>query len=390
MGLGRTRLLENLFDENVSIPHTIHSMGLYPNKLKSWHFGCANSSACLGIHLVLISFCMKFCFFLGLLTIIPCFAVAPGEQPVSPDILDELKQAESDLEIAEKMYVPYYAGSLLSPASTTVPKGMVIVQPYLFLESGYGTYEDHRKLSFGPHYKAITFSCITQIGLNDFMDLVLINPAGIKWQNHQFSGGYGDTQVTVGFNLLKQTMTYPSIRFSIGETFPTGHYNNLNLKKQGIDATGKGAYTTAFSVVTGKVFWWNKLHPLNTRLALIYKISAPTHIKGASAYGGSKGSRGKIYPGNGLTIDVSTELSLNQKWVFANDIYYTYQRKSRFSGTAGDSKPGLPLSDNLSFLPTIEYNPNNHSAWLLGVWFSVMGRNSTAFVQLIGSYYIAF
>ena len=69
------------------------------------------------------------------------------------------------------------------------------------------------------------------------------------------------------------------------------------------------------------------------------------------------------------------------------DLAYFTTNKTTFSGTAGTTAAGLPAttggpsSDQLSVAPAVEYNATSNLGFIGGVWFSVWGRNSNAFVS---------
>jgi hypothetical protein len=203
----------------------------------------------------------------------------------------------------------------------------------------------------------------------------------------QYTGFWGDTSLGLGFGLLSEGPYRPALLIGVKETFPTGRYQKLNPKKEGTDSTGAGSYQTTFSFNISKVLWWVALHPMNFRVSLNYSLPAVVSVKGFNSYGGASGTKGKVHPGNTFQGDLGYEYSFTQKWVAALDIVYNYSRKTKFSGRPGFAAPGVPaavggpFNDQFSLAPALEYNPNANLSYLVGVWFTVWGRNSFNFAS---------
>ena len=93
-----------------------------------------------------------------------------------------------------------------------------------------------------------------------------------------------------------------------------------------------------------------------------------------------------------MTAFFSGEYSINQRWALAFDSQLTYQKKSRFSGRKGKdvfglaAQVGLPESVQFSFAPEFEYNFGPGSGLLAGLWFTVFGKNSSAFASAFLAY----
>ncbi|MCH9614405.1 MAG: hypothetical protein SP1CHLAM54_16360 [Chlamydiia bacterium] len=319
-----------------------------------------------------------------------------GSEPSPAEVHAQLVQAQSDLEIAKKMFNPYYAGPLFAMAPNNVPKGMRVIQPYFFVTSNYGVYTESRRMQSQPNEKQLQFLNLEQLGLTHWLDFTLLNPSFASWQSGEFGAGFGDVSLQLGFQLCTETPSRPVIRFVVGESFPAGRYNHLSPSKPGLMATGSGSYETQLVIAMGKIFWANKLHPLSTRWTASYLIPSKVYVKQINAYGGGTGTKGKVNPGQQLSIDIGTELSITQHWVFANDVVYTYNGSTSFKGDPGLAPSGAaatvggPSNDSLMLAPAIEYNPNDMSGLIMGGYFTVTGRNSAASLQLVISYYAAF
>lgn len=305
----------------------------------------------------------------------------------------ELDQAERDFQTAQKMFIPWYTGPLITGSANNVPKRKVNVQVYLYFTTQYAQFTKNWKSENVPNVYTLNPLILIQRGLSDWLDFTFIGQWLFKWRKDAYTQHCGDTSTQFGFQLLKQDAHRPSIRLVLGESYPTGKFRNLNPNKNGIDATGAGAYQTSIGLNFNKIFWQIKLHPISLRITGQYVIpDAKVKVRNFHAYGGGLGTRGKVKVGQTLNIDIGVEVSLTQHWVFANDIAYTHSFKSTFHGRPGVTAAGTPAvngapsSDQLSLAPAIEYNFNSKAGLIGGVWFTVAGRNSANFVSAVLSY----
>lgn len=284
------------------------------------------------------------------------FSCASAQQIKSPEqIQQELDQAQRDFETAQKMFIPWYTGPLITGSANNAPKGKTNIQPYLYFFWQYGQYQDNRKLDRVPSIYTLNPLIVLQRGLTDWLDITVIPQGFFRWREGESAQKFGDLSVTFGIQLVKETPSVPSIRFTIGESFPTGKYRHLDPDKAGIDASGSGAYETVFGLNISKILWWFKLHPIGFRFVTSYSI--PDHnakVNDFNAYGGGFGTNGHVRVGNTLNMDIGIEVSITQRWVFATDIAYTYNEKNIFFGNPGltalgtPAVNGSPTSDQLS------------------------------------------
>ena len=325
-------------------------------------------------------------------------AQQPNEGIKTPaQIQAEIDQAQRDFEIAKKMFIPWYTGPLITASSNNAPPGKYVLQPYLFNNWQYATFNADRKSESIPDIYTLQPLLLGQTGITDWLDITVTATGFFKWQKSQHGSGWGDTAVSFGLQLYKETLYVPSFRLTVGESFPTGRYQKLNRNKNGLDATGSGAYTTVIGLIAGKVFWWLPLHPVSVRLASNYNF--PNHkvsVRNFNAYGGGFGTDGRVTVGHTMNFDLGIEVSITQKWVFATDFAYTYTWPSLFSGRPGIDAMGMaasvgtPTSNQFSLSPAIEYNRTSTDGFIGGVWFSATGKSSPNFAALVLSYYILF
>lgn len=299
-------------------------------------------------------------------------------------IQEQLEKAEAAFKKALNMFSPWYTGPLITPGAGMMAPANGNTQPYLFFIDNYAAFDSHRKsISLPSNLVQVKGSANIQTGITDNFDLNLTFQGQSNWQFNQRGGGYGDMALTGGFLINRQTIYTPAAKFTVGQTFPTGKYKNLD--RYGINSTGGGTYATQFGLGLSKVILWNTTHPMNVRCFFGYTLSTVSYVKGFNSYGGGYGCRGKVRPGNALSCDFGYEVSLNQSWVAAIDVVYTCTNRTKFHGNPGVLADGTAAhvgggySDQLSLAPAIEYNFSPNVGVIAGGWFSVYGRNSLHF-----------
>lgn len=309
------------------------------------------------------------------------------------EIQQELMEDEKLYQKALDMFNPWYTGPLLTPSANMMPPGYGNVQPYLFITDSYASFDSERK----SHKKessliSLNPSLSMQFGVTSTMDIALFMQGVGNWQFDTSGGGYGDMSVTVGWPITRRGLHLPAIKFTLAQTFPTGRYQHLNTNGFALSGTGGGVWKTQFGLAFTKLLFWSTRHPVNTRVFFGYALSTPVTVESFNTYGGGFGTKGKVHPGNSFQVDFGLEIALTQNWVLANDVVYTFQNETTFSGNPGTVAPGgapasvgSPYNDNLSLAPAIEYNFNSNLGVLVGAQFSVYGRSSSNFASAIAS-----
>jgi hypothetical protein len=315
--------------------------------------------------------------------------LSADQKNVTPQqIQAELDQAQSRYNRAKEMFNPWYTGPLVTPSATMMPPGFANLQPYLFVGGNYGAYnKDRQSLSIPHNEYSLQVLSVLLMGVTNSVDFT-VTPSGVSnWANHKNGGGFNDLSATVGFCITPQTLYVPAMKFTVTEILPTGKYRNLSSNGLGLNSTGGGSYQSQFGFAISKLIWWMYKHPLNLRWFLSYTIQTAVHVKGFNTYGGGFQTNGTVHPGGTLTTDLGIEWSFTERWVFAMDVVYLAQNKTRFFGKPGFLENGLPAvvgspyNDNLSLAPAIEYNWNENLGILFGVQFSVYGRSSPTFAK---------
>jgi len=309
------------------------------------------------------------------------------------EIQKELDSAQRDYDLAEKMFIPWYTGPLITGSASNVAPGHVNVAVPVFFVINHAAYNGNRKSVNTPNTFTINPQLYIQPGITSWLDVALGVQGDFAWNSSTSSQEFGDMSVAFGLQLLKGSPHAPSVRLILTEIFPTGRYKNLGGSKANIAASGGGIYNTTIGLNINKLFWWAATHPINVRLGTNYSFpNNRADVSGFHAYGGGNNTSGKVTVGHVWNLDVGIEVSLTQKWVLANDFVYSYQTKSAFDGIAGTSPTGAiaingsPSSDQFSIAPAVEYNVSSNGGLIVGVWFTITGRNSTNFATPIVSY----
>ncbi|MBU6148836.1 MAG: hypothetical protein KGQ54_01405 [Verrucomicrobia bacterium] len=328
--------------------------------------------------------------FLGFLFLSTISCLNSAEVKSPEQIQSELDQAEKDFEIAQKMFIPWYTGPLITGSAKNAPKGKINIQPYLTLKTAYGEYDNNRHYTSTPSLFSVNPLLAFQVGITNWLDFSIQPQATFKSFQGDNGGSFNDLNVVFGFQLYKETLYLPSVRLLYTEIFPTGNYSRLYSP---LDAGGAGVFQSVVGLNLGKVLWWFPEHPMALRLAT--NVQFPTdsaRVYGLNSYGGGASTNGTVRVRPTFNIDFGYEYSITQKWVFAIDLVYTLSGRTTFTGMTGldqSGKPyvlGGPSSDNFSMSPAIEYNVSDTGGFIGGVWFSVTGRNSSSYVAGLISY----
>lgn len=323
------------------------------------------------------------------------FSLFAADYPIK-QIEAELSQAEKDLQIAKKMFNPWYGGPLLTGSGNVMPPGYVNIGAQLQLTDYYASYNGSGKSVPADSIVEANPSLSLGFGLVSRVDLNI----GLGWDYQYQLGekyfGWQDVSAKLAFSLAKEGSYMPAVKFSIKEVFPAGKYKNLDPQKASVQGLGDGAYKTEFGLNFSKVVWWSLIHPMQLRLSLNYGIASEIKVKNFNSYGGGFGTDGKVDYGNYFKSSFGYELSITQKVVWAIDLAYEYSGKKTFRGIYGTSAQGTqaavggPSGYRVSLAPAIEYNFTPDIALISGVWFAVCGRNKSDFIAGIVSFSAGF
>ncbi len=283
-------------------------------------------------------------------------------------------------------YNVWLTGPIVAPSGHAVPAPHVNYEPYFYWIQNPEKYDKHWNAHKTSNPRQLQIQPTFQIGMNSFMEFD-INPS-FSYNNNQSKHSWvlNDCPWGLGIQLLhdKPGVTwYPAIKLKVGSNIPLGKYQRLDADKKGTDDGGSGTWAPNMGLVFSRLFWIKGKNYLATRYFIQYAVPTPVHVKGINNYGGARGTRGRVFPGNVFFTDLGMEYTCNQNWALAMDIAYQHNNKQRFSGRKGGVSMTAPSSEQISLAPALEYNWNANVGVIGGCWFAVAGRNSTRFVQWI-------
>ncbi len=290
----------------------------------------------------------------------------------------------------------WYSGPLLPGSAYMMPERHISLQTYVYGGYEYAHINAHYIPRSGPHLFQLQPQInALQLGIAHWLDVSAAFQAFANWREGEVSGGIGDTTLTLGFPILKETIRLPAMKLGIGEILPTGRYRNFTPSKAHVQATGQGSCQTIFSYRIAKIFFRKSNRPMNLRATLGYIIPSTVKLYGFNTYGGANNTWGTLRPGNQINMTIGSEWQFWRKWVFVNDLVYIYNNRDHFHGWQGTkpdgsiAKVGRPSNEQLSYSPSLQYNPFPSLNILGGIWTSLFGRNTDIFIQaFVGITYV--
>lgn len=298
----------------------------------------------------------------------------------------------------ELPYEPWFTGTLLAPTPVNMAPGHPAIEPSITIFNSYGRYDSDWSFKKTENIWTINPLIDFQFGFTENTGLEIYTAFVTNFRDGKSSTRLSDTIVLLGYqasNDVKDTWI-PDCRLFLQTIFPSGSYDRLDPTRVTIDFSGQGAYFFGPSISYQKLFYFQK-NFFSLHLSVGYFFPTRTRVRDISVYGGTIGTAGSIRPGQSFIGFFSGEYSINQRWVISYDTVFLYQRKtSRFKGDPGLNPDGslatvgLPSSNQISIAPTIEYNFSPTDGLFFGVWFTVAGRNSSAFASGFVAYVYVF
>lgn len=279
---------------------------------------------------------------------------------------------------------PVLVGPLLSPSGQTLPSGHIDFEPYLFVNSFIGYYDNNWHFVRSPEvFESINFFLFTQYGLNNFLDFAFMPQLFYNSYCNIDSAQFGDLFYEFGLQLVQEDNQrgIPSIKLLFGQSVPTGRFDELDPEKFSTQISGIGYFNTLFALVASYVWALKPPHYFDGRICFAYWYASKTKVRGLSAFGGDPTTRGMIAPGDLFEVLIGLEYTLTRYWALALDIESDLFFPTKFKGCTIDPVGINAISYQLSFAPAIEYNYSHNLGVILGVWFTAIGRNSTAFIN---------
>jgi hypothetical protein len=307
-------------------------------------------------------------------------ALAPAVAAVAQESsTDAPRQAMSDA---------WWTGPLLAASASTLPKGHVLIEPYLFDISARGHFDDDGNRHATTHEHTVGSLTYMLYGVTDRITVGMIPQFAFRHGTGASSAGIGvgdlQLQAQYRFTLFQEGHRVPTISFVVGETLPTGKYDRLGDRPN--DGVGGGAHTTTLSLYSQYYFWMPNGRILRTRLDLSRAFSDSAELEDVSVYGTEQGFRGRAEPGNSFVADLAFEYSMTRNWVLALDAVYSRSASTRVLGSypASGSTPAISTdaesgsSRTVYVAPAVEYNLTANVGVIVGARLAPWGRNSTS------------
>jgi hypothetical protein len=291
-----------------------------------------------------------------------------------------------------------FTGPLLTPNPMTVPKGTLVVEPYLMQYKSDSAY-DNRGNEQSSSASVRQWQTLVPIfyGITDRFQVQASVGAAHGMSAGLSTDGWGATDTTIGFQYLLlppcEGNKGPAVSVNYSHRFPTGAYDELN--ENPLNAIGNGANVDTFSLMAQQYAWLSNGRPLRFRAVVSYSLPPNrVDLKGANAYASDvpQDFRGGIRLGDSFGVSTSVEYSINPQWVLAMDLAYNRTGSSILKGSSGaDDYERYSSSRNVySLAPAIEYNFNDRFGLIGGVQFSFAGRNNDAFITPMAAFNMVF
>lgn len=287
------------------------------------------------------------------------------------------------------LYKPWFTGPLFTPTPITMDPRHPIFEPSLQVICTWGEYDQHGNVDKSSSMWSIKPVFDFQMGLTKVFGLEIIPSFVSSFKNGRSTTNWSDTILRFGIQLSREVegSWIPDFRLIIQEVFPTGNYTSLRPENLGIDSTGKGSYQTGPFLVYHKNFHVFNNVRASIRSSVGYLIPTKAKVNGFNTFGGGYGTKGIIDIGNNFQAYFSGEIAFTWNWAGLFELIYFHNDKSSFKGTIGRKNDGTPAefnlgsSNQLSLALELDHTFSSNLGMLIGSWFTLYGRNSTAFLS---------
>ena len=266
----------------------------------------------------------------------------------------------------------WWTGPLLAPGAGTLPRGHILVEPYVYDVMQYGAYDVNGHLIAAPRQNGFGNLTYVIYGLVNRFSVGLIPTLGYT----KVSSGPSSSNIGMGdLGALAQYRLTPDswlVKASIAVSAPGGQII------VGYNGFGSGVYSTKVSLYMQTLAWMPNGRILRLRLNLSQSFSSHASLAGVSVYGTGTGFSGTVVPGNTFTADAAGEYSITRNWVFATDLVHGTTGDTLIEG--GGIVNHLGWSDSFAFAPAFEYNWSPAVGIIAGVRLFPAGHNTSASV----------
>jgi hypothetical protein len=280
----------------------------------------------------------------------------------------------------------WWTGSLEAPSPALPKAGLLALEPYVvsqFNTGAYGTDGTHQSVAHDT--STVESLLVIKYGITKWLTVEALPSISGTWNNRSSSTGAGVGDLPLELEYRVRNGDYrngaPSVTFDLGVTLPTGRYDRL---KTNLNGAGQGAYLLKQGVVLQSLFdtWGN--HPVRIRVyGVVYEPLDHPSIADESVYGTSPGFNGRVAPGVSGEVGIGAGWAANRHWVLALDLVQNYADGYLLNGIDGAGKLVRTRGGNeatTALAPAVEYNISGSMGIIVGVEFSVAGRNTPSYV----------
>jgi len=274
----------------------------------------------------------------------------------------------------QSMSEAWWTGPLLANSASTLPKGHILVEPYVYdVISPHTNGLGSRAYVLYGLFNRFTVGFIPIIGYN----IVSNGPNSSHVR-------FGDFEPKAQFRLRQfhEGSWLPTTSIMVQQVFPTALYDRLARASDGF---GGGTFTTNIALNNQTYFWMPNGRILRVRLDISEAFSTRANLQDASVYGTTAGFRGHAYPGAAFYVDLAGEYSVTRRWVLALDAVFHQNGNTPVIGvntsTSTPVRSDSGSSAGFGFAPAIEYNWNSRVGVIVGTRIIAPAlRNSTTTV----------
>lgn len=281
----------------------------------------------------------------------------------------------------------WWTGPIAAPSAATLPRGHVLIEPYIYDTRIRGAYDNSGNLDTSSRGNNVGTLVYTLYGIADRLSAGLIYAMELEGhrQGEQSVVGGGDPSLVLQYRLTqpKRCHSKPTLSVNAQESFPLGQYDHLANNQQ--NEVGSGVFTTTLAAYSQTSFWMLNGHVLRVRLNGSLSLPSSAMVTGRSVYGTPPNFSGFVAPGRGVVVDLAAEYGLTRNWVFASDLLFRRQGETLLMGVSGCLPPGSTKCSSvidggfsIAVVPAVEYNFSASFGIIAGVKLTTSGTNTNA------------
>ncbi len=294
-------------------------------------------------------------------------------------------------ESCENCYKNWFKGGPLSFSGLCLKKDTFKLKNYCIVENTSNFYDNTWLPQNISHRIGFTEVFDLRLGFLPHTDLTVIFKEQSQFLDNNASARFGDTALRLGVELYhsKQPLNVFNYRFILQQTFPTGHFKNLNPSKKDVEVSGLGYYRTG-AILAAEILKNIDKRLLRTRLNLSYGYSTRSCLlTNYNLYGGGQKTKGYLGAVHDCFAILGLEYTLTQNVCIVSDFQYSFSSKASFKGKKGVSSYSTeafterPIFQSITMAPGLQINFSYNWGLNLCCWFSAAGKNTPSFQSAI-------